>query len=225
MHTSISRSPICHCVLPAAALVFATPAAPAQRVDLKAASTSWTRVNRSASVIDSGGMHVVRLDEAPGMGLLWTKSVDFADGDIDVDMRGRDVFQRSFIGIAFRVASDSVFDAVYLRPFNFAAKDSTRHAHAVQYTSYPGYPWERLRAESPGRYEAAIVPAPGANGWVHLRLALRGSDLQVYVGNAATPTLHVTTLGGRTHGGIGLWVGESSPGDFANLTLHPRQAR
>ncbi len=38
-------------------------------------------------------------------------------------MRGKNVFQKSFIGIAFHGQDDKTYDAVYCRPFNFIAKD------------------------------------------------------------------------------------------------------
>ena len=58
--------------------------------------------------------------------------------------------QRSFVGVAFRIADDSTYDVIYLRPFNCRATDSTL----------------------------------------------------------------------RTHGSVGLWVGDDSNGDFANLRLN-----
>jgi glyoxylase-like metal-dependent hydrolase (beta-lactamase superfamily II) len=197
-------------------------AAPAEvHVDPDAVVKSWQAVNRKPTVVDSGGMRFVRFGEAPGAGVAWTPTIDFADGEIELDVRGRDVFQKSFVGIAFRAARADSAEVVYLRPFNFQSTDSTRHAHAIQYTSYPAFPWERLRADTPGKYESAVLPEPQPNDWVHLRFVLRGTDLQVYVNRAPQPALHVQTLGGQTHGGFGLWVGDLSPGDFANITLRP----
>jgi len=43
----------------------------------------------------------------------------------------------------------------------------------------------------------------------------------VYVEHAATPSLAVNTLAGRKTGLVGLWVGNGSGGDFANLTIAP----
>jgi hypothetical protein len=82
--------------------------------------------------------------------MVWAPGIDVADGEIQVDIGGRGVFQKSFPGIACRCATDGACDVVYLRPFNYNSADSTRHAHAIQYTSSPGYPWERLRADSHG---------------------------------------------------------------------------
>ncbi len=178
----------------------------------------WRTVNRHATVVDSGGRKFVRLDEGPSMGLVWTP-LDFSDGEIELDVRGRDVLQKSFLGVAFHVESDTAFDAVYLRQFNFRATDSTRHAHAIQYISQPGYPWDRLRSQRSGQFEKPVLPEPDANAWVHLKVVVRGNDVSAFVNGAASPALHVQGLSGRARGGVGLWVGDPSPGDFANLVV------
>lgn len=209
------------------AAVFALGLAPSTRIaaqnaiDLRSAATSWTVFNRSASVLDSGGRTILRLTDKPNGGMIWNPSLRMQDGEINVDVRGRDVFQKSFLGVAFHVASGDSLDVVWLRPFNFRAADSARHAHAVQYAAYPNASWEKLRADHPGAFEAAFPGNGDPDAWHHLRLILRGEDLTVYIDGAATPVLHVQTKGGRTTGGIGLWVGDQSPGDFANLTVQP----
>jgi hypothetical protein len=213
-------------VLAAAIAVAALSVAPRaihaqQPIEPQTIVRDWKTVNRHVTVVDSGGRKFVRFDEGPGMGLAWVP-LPLADGEIEVDVRGRDVLQKSFLGVAFHIASDTNFDAVYLRPFNFRATDSTRHAHAIQYISQPGYPWERLRSERPGEYEKPVLPEPDPNAWVHLRLVVRGTDITAFVNGSASPALHVQALGGRTSGGVGLWVGEGSPGDFANLVVRQR---
>ncbi|HEY9195432.1 MAG TPA: hypothetical protein VIM77_04180, partial [Mucilaginibacter sp.] len=52
-------------------------------------------------------------------GILWLKNVDFKMGVVDVDLRGRDVFQQSFLGIAFHGVDTITNDVIYFRPFNF----------------------------------------------------------------------------------------------------------
>lgn len=193
----------------------------AQRpVDPQTMVREWKTVGRHSTVVDSAGRKFVRLDEGPSMGLVWTP-VEFTDGEIELDVRGRDVPQKSFLGVAFRIESDTTFDAVYLRPFNFRAADSTRHAHAIQYISQPGYPWERLRSERSGQFEKPVLPEPDPNAWVHLKVVVRGSDVTAFVNGSASPALHVQALSGRTRGGVGLWVGDPSPGDFTNLVVRP----
>lgn len=217
--------PAMHSLRAAVTVVAVLTAAPcaihAQKpVDPQTIVREWKTVNRHSTVVDSGGRKFVRLDEGPSMGLVWTP-LDFTDGEIELDVRGRDVLQKSFLGVAFRIASDTAFDAVYLRPFNFRAADSTRHAHAIQYISQPAYPWERLRSQRSGQYEKPVLPEPDPNAWVHLKVVVRGSDVSAFVNGSASPALHVQALSGRTRGGVGLWAGDPSPGDFANLVVRP----
>ena len=205
--------------------------ASAQTVDtlnLAAVGTDphWKVVGRSASIVDIKGKHALKLSENPGMGVVWLDSYDFANGTIEVDILGRSQpVQGSFVGIALRVVDGTTHDAVYFRPFNFRAADSTRHAHAVQYVSHPDWTWQRLRTERPGQYERAIVPEPDGDEWFHVRVDVRRPQIQVFVNNSATPTLVVDELSARTHGPIGVWVGEGSGGYFANLRVRKRPPR
>ena len=52
-----------------------------------------------------------------------------------------------------------------------------------------------------------------------LRLVVTGSMIQIYVGKVASPSLEVRKLGSLDHGAVGLWVGNNSDGDFANLRV------
>lgn len=175
--------------------------------------------NRSVSALSDGARKGVRLSEQPGDGVAYLEGVEFATGTIELDVRGQDVLQRSFVGIAFHGLDGTTFDAIYFRPFNFRAEDPTRRAHAVQYISSPSYDWQRLRTEHPGVYEQPVNPTPDPNGWFHARVVVAGSRVSVFVDDAKEPSLVVTLLNERTKGLIGLWVGNNSGGDFANLSI------
>jgi len=79
--------------------------------------------------------------------VIWLNDISFKNGTVELDMKGRDGFQRSFIGIAFHVINDTTYEAIYFRPPNFRATDSVRRVHAVQYINHPKYTWEKLRTE------------------------------------------------------------------------------
>ena len=200
----------------------ALQAGAAQRIDLAelVASGKLTVVNREVSALQGSpaGMH---LSAKAGNGLAWIDGSDFAEGTIEVDVRGRDVPQQSFVGIAFHVKDQTTYEAVYLRPFNFRATDPDRHQHAVQYIAPPDYDWPRLRKEFPEEFENPVDPAIEPTGWVPLRLVVKGPTVQVYVGQVASPTLTVRKLGQQERGLVGLWVGNTSEGDFANLRITP----
>jgi hypothetical protein len=156
-----------------------------------------------------------------GAGVVWIEGTDFAEGTIEIDVRGRDVLQQSFLGIAFHAKDDKTYDLVYLRPFNFRAEDPVRHQHAVQYVSLPDYDWARLRKEFPEEFENPVDASVAPADWVRLRVAVKGRTIQVYVGSVTSPTLEVRKLGQHDRGMIGLWTGGNSDGDFANLRTTP----
>lgn len=169
--------------------------------------------NRSAVPLPDGERDGISMT-----GVAWLKDVTFSSGTIEVDLRGKDVMQRSFIGIAFHGLDTTTFDVVYFRPFNFNATDPVRKIHAVQYVSEPDFPWHKLREEKNGIYEKGIDPPPSATAWFHARIVVTEKEIQVFVNNASEPSLTVPKLNDRKDGLIGLW-NEGLNGDFANLVL------
>jgi len=164
------------------------------------------------SITDSGKKGISMTSVA------WLDGVEFSTGTIDVDLRGKDIFQRSFLGIAFHGVDTAAYDVVYFRPFNFRAADPVRKIHAVQYATHPEFPWHRLREERNGIYEKAIDPAPEATSWFHARIVVTNDEITVYVNNSSTPSLKVNKLNTRKSGKIGLWS-DALDSDFANLVI------
>ncbi len=175
-------------------------------------------VNREATPLqgDRRGIHV---NEKPGNGVVWIEGSDFAEGTLEVDVRGRDMVGQSFLGLAFHGKDDNTYEAVYLRPFNFRAQDPVRHQHAVQYIAPPDYDWPRLRKEFPEEFENPVDSSVAPTDWVPLRLVVKGQTIQIYVGKVTAPTLEVRKLGKLERGLVGLWTGNNSDGDFANLRI------
>lgn len=181
----------------------------------------WTVTNRSAEPITDAGHKGIEMNEVPGDGLMILKDADMGDGVIELDIKGSNKFQQSFVGVAFHIQDPATFDAVYFRPFNFQSPDAVRRTHTVQYVSLPDYDWEKLRNQFPGIYEQPVNPVPKADEWFHAKVIIKGSHVAVYVNNAQKPSLEVERLNTTTHGGLGLWVGNNSAGSFANLTFTP----
>lgn len=161
----------------------------------------------------------VRLSAAEGSGVAWLKEVEFTEGTIDVDLRGKDVKQGSFLGIAFHGVSKDSTEAVYFRPFNFMATDSAQRSHMVQYVFDNQYGWERLRTEHPGQYESQLLTEIDPSAWFHVKLIIKGKSIKVYTNHSIVPCLVVNSLNQSTTGKLGLWVGNTSGGDFANLIV------
>ena len=152
-------------------------------------------------------------------GLLILKGIEFSNGTIEFDVKGRNVIQQSFVGIAFHEQGEKSYESVYFRPFNFANPDTARRSHSVQYISMPDYPWEKLRETSPGKYENKVNPVPDPDGWFHVKIIVDGEKVSAFVNNAQSPSLLVERLNNTTTGGLALWVGNNSGGSFANLTI------
>jgi hypothetical protein len=177
--------------------------------------------NRQISSFTENQRTGLHLDERGGDGLGWWPEIQFTNGTIEFDVRGKDVFQKSFVGVAFHGLDENTYDAVYFRPFNFKADDPARRSHCVQYIAQPGYPWNKLRDEHPNKYEREVFPAPGPGDWFHVRIEVEHPKVRVFVNHEAKPCLEVEQLSHRKSGWIGIWAGNGSGGDFSNLVVAP----
>ncbi|NTE02202.1 hypothetical protein G6M26_28150 [Agrobacterium tumefaciens] len=149
------------------------------------------------------------------------KDIDFHNGMIEATISGQPLANagetaRGFVGIAFRAdLNASKMEVFYLRPTNGRANDQLRRNHSSQYISIPGYPWEKLRNETPGQYEAYVDILPAE--WIKIKIVVKDETARLYVNGTAQPTLIVNDLkqGKDIRGSIGLWIG---PGTLAHFT-------
>src|ERR687885_568722 len=72
---------------------------------------SFRVVNRTINVSNEQDKTIVHLDGKPGDGVAWLNDVTFQKGVIEFDVKGKNVMQQSFVGIAFHGLNDSTFDA------------------------------------------------------------------------------------------------------------------
>lgn len=152
---------------------------------------------------------------------------DFGDGVIEAEVAGAPApgaatGARGFVGLAFRVQADQrTYDAFYLRPTNGRANDQVRRNHAVQYISHPDWPWERLRRETPERYESYVDLVPDA--WTRVRIEVRGDSARLFVHGQSQPTLivHDVKSGARGRGAVALWIGPGTVAHFRNIRITP----
>jgi hypothetical protein len=171
---------------------------------------------------DKSGKTIIHLNAKPDAGIALISDLDFGTGVIEFDVKGKDVLQESFIGIAFHCLNDTTYECVYFRPFNFQSNDPVRKKHAVQYVSLPQFDWSYLRNEYPDKYEHAMLQPVDPNDWFHVKIIVEENRIQVFVNSEARPCLSVEPLTTRLSGKTGFWVGNGSDGDFANLTLVSR---
>ena len=182
-------------------------------------------VKASASTLE--GKRAVQLVEAstsPAEAYAVVGGPLLRDGQIDVDLAARpgasaDSGARGFVGIAFRMKTDqSAFECFYLRPTNGRADDQLRRNHSTQYISFPDYPWEKLRTETPGVYESYVDLAPGA--WTHVRIDVHDRRAALYVNAAPQPVLIVNDLKlAPTAGAVALWLGPGTEAWFRDLVV------
>ncbi|WP_294296910.1 hypothetical protein [uncultured Chryseobacterium sp.] len=153
------------------------------------------------------------------------KNIDFHNGIIEATVSGQPLANagetaRGFVGIAFRAVSDaSGMEVFYLRPTNGRADDQLRRNHSSQYISIPGHPWEKLRKETPGEYEAYVDVVPAE--WTRIKIVVKDQTARLYVDGASQPTLIVNDLkqGKDMRGSIGLWIGPGTLGHFTDVKI------
>jgi hypothetical protein len=187
---------------------------------------TWSVLNAEVSTASEKGTSVVRLKPkgpvGPGsnIGLALVEGVEFTEGALEIDLKGNGEREASFLGVAFGVASEKSFEAVYFRPFNFRKQDRVFRGRAVQYVAWPQYTWEKLRKDKPGRYESAVKPIPDPSGWFHARVEVTKKQVRVWVEDAKDPCLVVDRLASREKGKVGLLV-DSKESAFRNFKIRP----
>jgi 3-keto-disaccharide hydrolase len=198
----------------------------------------------SLNPVDKLDVHNVKADLEPYRGVSATRIVDaapadvddagrtaivrgtaFQDGTIEVNVAGDTAADapaqsRGFVGIAFRVTDAAHFECFYLRPKNGRSEDQLQRNHSTQYISVPGFPWSKLRSETPGKYESYVDLVPGE--WTRLKIKVAGQTARLYVNGTEQPALIVNDLKQPlAKGGIALWVGPGTIAHFANLKITP----
>ncbi|MGZ3999627.1 MAG: hypothetical protein ACXVIY_03320 [Mucilaginibacter sp.] len=155
-------------------------------------------------------------------GIIWIKGLEFNEGTIETDLRGRNEFLKSFVGIVFNTADTSTYEDILFRPFNFRHADPVRRTWSLAYTSEPDFPYDKLRKEHKGEFENEILPNPVPEDWIHARIVITKDSVQVFVNHMEKPSLTVKRLGTYHGNQLGLLVfGNDTPGEFANLVVTP----
>jgi hypothetical protein len=163
-------------------------------------------------------------DAGNGASYAIVKGSRFHNGTIEVDVAGKPAANaaagaRGFIGIAFRLQGNR-YEYIYLRPTNGRADDQVRRNHSTQYGAWPDFDYDRLRKESPEKYESYVDLEPGV--WTPYRIVIDGTKARLFVHGSAQPCLIVNDLKlGDSEGSVALWVGPGTEGYFANLKITP----
>jgi hypothetical protein len=173
-------------------------------------------------LIAQPGRELKLLNEKNGVstnGIVWLKDVGFNEGTIEIDLRGKNVFLKSFLGIAFHAVDTNNYETVFFRPFNFKHEDTLRRKWSVQYMCAPNYSFDTLRKAHPLVYENAVTPVPEPDDWFHATIVVKDDWITVYMNHSKEPSLKVKKLDHLSNGKFGLWGFETLNGDFANLSI------
>jgi hypothetical protein len=170
------------------------------------------------------GLKMTEKERGPGQAFAALKDVQFHNGTIDLEVSGApsataDATARGFIGVAFRIQADGMrHEEIYLRPSNGRAEDQEQRNHSTQYVSAPDWPWNRLRKETPGRYESYVDLQAGE--WTRMRVVVQDKEARLFVGDASQPCLIVHDLKlGDVAGGVALWTGPGTEGYFRSVRI------
>jgi hypothetical protein len=197
-------------------------------------------VNTKTEIVEMDGVHVLKVERdlvtspfdeknidtsTDGPTYVKLTNVAIENGTIEVKMLSRIMENspfpaaRGFIGVAYRVDQENKnFDAIYLRPSNGRADDQLRRNHTVQYFSYPGNTFSRLRKEANGLYET--YADIGLNEWIDVRIEFQDEKAVLYINNQKSPSFIVNKmLGTSKRGSIALWVEIGTVGYFKDLKV------
>jgi hypothetical protein len=222
----------------AAGATFAVQSASATCLAQSAESIRFDSVNKlelpenlKADIVTYRGRAALRIvnigteDSDYGGGLAIVRGTRFQDGTIEVTLSGDTAADappalRGFVGIAFRVKDRSHCELFYIRPKNGRSQDQLQRNHSAQYMSLPGFPWDRLRREAPGKYESYVDLAPG--DWTKVKIEVNGTTARLYINGSEQPVLIVNNLKQPVSGGgVALWVGQGTFAHFAELRIIP----
>lgn len=183
-----------------------------KKTSIEADPRNWTARNGEVTFKETG----IQLVNKGDIALLWIKDMDFQNGTIELDIKGKNESGNSFLGLAFHGLNDTTYDAVYFRPFNFNSEE--KKGNSIQYIDAPGNEWHVLRKKFPGKYESSISPVPNPDDWFHVKFQIDFPFVRVYVNDAEKPTFEVEQISKRMSGKLGLWI-DSDEGWFRNIRV------
>jgi len=185
---------------------------------VKLTDTKLNVVNREIESSDAA-TNTLRLTANPGDGLVILEDMDFDQGTIELELKGKNIRGRSFIGLAFNVQNDTTYEAVYFRPFNFQAEKEIGRKRSVQYISHPINTWRYLRTNHPGKYESNFPRQPEPEEWFTIRVVLENTRVEVFDTKTSEKLLSVERLEDPKSKTIALWMGNNSKGEFRNVKI------
>ena len=195
---ALHRIALCACFL--STLPIARAAEP---ITISMTADHWQAKENAEFLRQLGFYHgLMRLNNGEAV----LKGITFSDGTIEFDVN---TIGRGAPGIAFRQQDESDFELLYLRPdpscpaFHACMQYAPQTHSVLLWDLFPQY-----QTRAPLR----------ENGWNHIKMVVSGRRMNVFVNDAASPTLAVGRLEGDTmKGGLKL----QGPATFANMVISP----
>ena len=195
---TLNRMALCACFL--SALPIAQAAEP---ITISMTADHWQTKENAEFLRQLGFYHgLMRLNS----GEAALKDITFSDGTIEFDVN---TIGRGAPGIAFRQQDGGNFELLYLRPdpscpaFHACMQYAPQTHGVLLWDLFPQY-----QTRAPLR----------ENGWNHIKMVVSGRRMNVFVNDAASPTLTVGRLeGDAMKGGLRL----QGPATFANMVITP----
>jgi hypothetical protein len=195
---TLKRMALCVCFL--SALPIARAAEP---ITINMTAEHWQTKENAEFLRELGFYHgLMRLNSGDAV----LKDITFSDGKIEFDVN---TVGRGAPGIAFRQQDKDNFELLYLRPdpscpaFRACIQYAPQIHGVLLWDLFPRY-----QTRAPLR----------ENGWNHIKMVISGRRMNVFVNDAALPTLEVGRLEGDAMKGA---LRLQGPGTFANMVITP----
>ena len=173
-------------------VVAAVGSAFAQPVALPGSNVSWELDARAARMDDHLGRRALLLR---GQLPTFASVPEFGDGTIEFDLAP--LPGGNFFGVVFRYESPTIHDNIYFRLHKSGEFDAVQYAPRLHTTAGA---WQ-LFPEFAGPGE---LPA---DRWTHVRIDVRGSRLEIFVGDSIRPLVVVPRMRGLSSTGrVGFWA-------------------
>ena len=137
-------------------------------------------------------------------GVALVRGAALENGTIEFDMAATRA--TNFLGVAFRAASASFSNVVFVRVGSSGTMEAVQYGPAFNSV---GVAWQVYHGEG-----ANAVAVLERGRWMHFRIELDGPVARVYLDTATAPTLvvpRVVTSGGS---GVGVWTGAFGRGAY-----------
>lgn len=144
-------------------------------------------------------------------GVAAVKGSQFTNGIIEFDVAFTE--ERGFMGAAWRIQDFENYEEFYIRPHQSGNPDANQYQPVFNGVAA----WQLYYGEgygAPVKYDF--------NQWIHVRIAVSGSQAEIYIKDMNAPALFVSELKREVkQGRVGLSAGNFAAGYYSNFSFTP----